>query len=162
MRGHALGIVNFPNGRKSRVTALKPGRKLQAGYVLIYSPRHPGANSSGYIQEHRIIAEALYGGPVPKFYIVHHKDENKSNNVLSNLEVMTRLEHSRHHKGWMRVSGEWFKPCGGCKRRLSLDGHFLRYRDHGTGTMRYAAKCHQCRKASLKADNRVRREKAAA
>ena len=29
--------------------------------------------------------------------VVHHKDNNKRNNDLSNLEVMTRSEHIRHH-----------------------------------------------------------------
>lgn len=29
--------------------------------------------------------------------LIHHKDENKSNNNINNLEVMTVLEHNQHH-----------------------------------------------------------------
>jgi len=28
---------------------------------------------------------------------VHHKDEVKTNNHIDNLELMTRLDHARHH-----------------------------------------------------------------
>lgn len=33
-------------------------------------------------------------------YVIHHKDENKKNNNLSNLEIMTRKEHAKEH-GWL-------------------------------------------------------------
>jgi hypothetical protein len=36
-------------------------------------------------------------GPVPEGFIVHHRDEDKSNNVPSNLEAMSRAEHNRVH-----------------------------------------------------------------
>ena len=29
--------------------------------------------------------------------LIHHKDENKNNNSVDNLELMTVLEHNRHH-----------------------------------------------------------------
>lgn len=29
--------------------------------------------------------------------IVHHKDHNRANNDISNLEIMTRAEHTRLH-----------------------------------------------------------------
>lgn len=36
-------------------------------------------------------------GPVPKGFHVHHKDENKSNNSLENLEILTESEHHKLH-----------------------------------------------------------------
>ncbi len=30
--------------------------------------------------------------------VVHHIDEDPSNNEFSNLEVMTRKQHNRHHR----------------------------------------------------------------
>lgn len=48
---------------------------------------------------HREVYEKHYG-PIPEGYIVHHKDGNKLNNSIDNLELMSRAEHaSVHHKG---------------------------------------------------------------
>lgn len=44
-------------------------------------------------------------GPVPEGFIVHHRDEEKSNNVPSNLEAMSRAEHNRIHTVG-RINGE--------------------------------------------------------
>lgn len=38
-----------------------------------------------------------YNGEVPRGYAVHHIDENKMNNELSNLTVITSSEHSEIH-----------------------------------------------------------------
>lgn len=48
------------------------------------------------IDEHRLIWEKAYG-EIPEGYIIHHIDGNKSNNDLSNLQMMSREEHSRLH-----------------------------------------------------------------
>lgn len=61
-------------------------------------------NKQGYMEDagvliHRAIYEAYYG-EIPKGYIIHHKDGNKLNNNIENLECLTRAEHaSLHHKG---------------------------------------------------------------
>ena len=39
-----------------------------------------------------------YFGEIPKGYDVHHKDGNKLNNEISNLELLSRSEHMRHHR----------------------------------------------------------------
>ena len=36
-------------------------------------------------------------GKIPKGYDIHHKDQNKSNNELGNLELVNRTEHRRSH-----------------------------------------------------------------
>ena len=47
---------------------------------------------------HRIMAYTFYG--YKEGYVVHHLDENKLNNALSNLAYLTNEEHnSLHHKG---------------------------------------------------------------
>uniref|UniRef100_A0A6M3LXM7 Putative homing endonuclease n=1 Tax=viral metagenome TaxID=1070528 RepID=A0A6M3LXM7_9ZZZZ len=37
-------------------------------------------------------------GPIPDGYVVHHKDENKENDSLDNLELMTREDHTFYHR----------------------------------------------------------------
>jgi len=41
--------------------------------------------------------EAHIGRRLKKNEIVHHKDGNRANNQIGNLELMTRSEHARHH-----------------------------------------------------------------
>lgn len=47
--------------------------------------------------EHRKIMENLLGRKLGFNEVVHHKDGNRLNNSLENLEVITRSEHSRLH-----------------------------------------------------------------
>ena len=48
--------------------------------------------------EHRAIMEEHIGRKLSKNEIVHHKDGNKHNNDIDNLQVMSRQEHSRMHR----------------------------------------------------------------
>ena len=44
-------------------------------------------------------------GAIPEGCIVHHKDENKLNWNIENLELLTRAEHIRKHKNTVRRKG---------------------------------------------------------
>jgi len=39
-------------------------------------------------------------GPIPKGYIIHHKNSNRADNRITNLQAMTRSEHMALHKVW--------------------------------------------------------------
>jgi|HigsolmetaAR202D_1030399.scaffolds.fasta_scaffold19645_3 Helix-turn-helix domain of resolvase./HNH endonuclease. len=43
---------------------------------------------------HRDVWE-FYNGPIPDGWDIHHKDGNKSNNDISNLECLPKSEHTR-------------------------------------------------------------------
>jgi hypothetical protein len=45
---------------------------------------------------HRIVWE-YYNGPIPENYDVHHRDHNKSNNAIENLEMLPKDEHARRY-----------------------------------------------------------------
>lgn len=74
-----------------------PDRKLDKniGYVRIYVPMHPEANTWGYVYEHRIIAEQKIGRRLEKNEVVHHVNGKRWDNRPENLEVMDRIEHSK-------------------------------------------------------------------
>ena len=46
---------------------------------------------------HHLVWEKYYGKKVPKGYHIHHKDENKTNNDINNLELMTASDHMKLH-----------------------------------------------------------------
>ncbi len=64
------------------------------GYIVI-AKREDGVRVNQYL--HRIVWEAAYGG-IPKGFDVHHIDEDKLNNSLSNLTLMSHVEHCRMHR----------------------------------------------------------------
>jgi hypothetical protein len=72
-------------------------RKLDKniGYVRLYAPMHPEANTWGYVYEHRIIAENIIGRRLKENEVVHHKNGIRYDNRPENLEVMDKIEHSR-------------------------------------------------------------------
>jgi hypothetical protein len=76
----------------------KDGERItRYGYKDIYKPDHPNSKKDGYIFEHRYVMSEYLGRPLFKWEVVHHIDENKINNDISNLEVMTLPEHQRYH-----------------------------------------------------------------
>lgn len=67
------------------------------GYVDLLKPEHPNSRKSGYIAEHRYVMSQHIGRPLRKDEIVHHINENKSDNRIENLQIMTTEEHTRLH-----------------------------------------------------------------
>lgn len=89
---------NYRNGKIQGAKNKKYGRrKTSIGYieVLIYSdnPYYPMVMASGYVKEHRYIMAKYLKRCLTAEEIVHHKDGNKANNNLSNLEIATKYTH---------------------------------------------------------------------
>ncbi|WP_412095795.1 HNH endonuclease [Bacillus haynesii] len=91
---------NNPNfGNKGPKNPLfKTGTKISRyGYRLLYKPEHPNAQKDGYILEHRFVLAEHLGRPLLDCECVHHKDENKLNNSIDNLEILSKSEHTKLH-----------------------------------------------------------------
>ena len=50
------------------------------------------------MDEHRYIMEQHLGRQLARDEVVHHKDGDKSNNEIENLELMSLSEHARQHQ----------------------------------------------------------------
>ena len=57
-----------------------------------------GYNKKGNVKVHRAIMEEHLGRRLRPDEVVHHKDGDKTNNDISNLEVLTWSEHSSLHR----------------------------------------------------------------
>jgi len=66
------------------------------GYIKILKPEHP-LNNNGYVLEHRLVIEKKIGRYLKRDEIVHHKNRNKSDNRIKNLELLTKKEHDLMH-----------------------------------------------------------------
>lgn len=65
-------------------------------YLYIKSPGHPLADARGWVAEHRLVAweAGLFDDPSLD---IHHRNGNKTDNRLSNLEPLSPAEHARRH-----------------------------------------------------------------
>ena len=96
------------------------------GYMYARTnPPHPKANSNGLYPLHRVLIENKLKRFLQPNEIVHHRNENKSDNRIENLEVLSRSHHSRLHvKSVPLIEIE----CDWCKENFSLKLHTYRLR----------------------------------
>lgn len=71
-------------------------RVSTGGYRFIYVPDHPYAVNN-LVREHRLVMEKYIGRYLLPEEIVHHKNEDKLDNRIENLVIVTRAEHVRIH-----------------------------------------------------------------
>jgi hypothetical protein len=87
--------------------AYKRGYMIRNGYKLILMPDHPDARK-GYVLEHRLIMEKHLGRRLLRSEHVHHLNENRSDNRIENLKLITASEHCSTHKMWLRQTPEGY------------------------------------------------------
>ena len=87
----------------------KGGKRItNQGYIEIKSSEHPFRNKQGYVPKHRLVVEKTLGRYLTRLEIIHHINENPTDNRTKNLYLFSkRWQHAVYHR---------FVKRGKCKR----------------------------------------------
>jgi hypothetical protein len=89
----------WPGLKREKHPCWKGGRLIDTdGYIRIYAADHFVIRKGGYHLEHRLVMERYLNRPLEKNECVHHKNHNRQDNRLENLEIIDRRLHSMHHR----------------------------------------------------------------
>lgn len=125
-----IAALDFAEGKKRRAS---PG----SGTITKYGYRRIKVNRK-YVFEHRAVWEII-NGPIPQEMFIHHKDENRLNNDISNLELVTYESHRRKHSVlYEDKNGVWTKRCRRCGVVFPLSAFY------GETRKRLTAECKPC------------------
>jgi hypothetical protein len=83
----------FDRFRGKNHPSWKGGRTKIGNYVYVKSPDHPNKNSGGYVAEHRLVMEKALGRLLTANEEVHHRNGIKTDNAITNLEVVVKKMH---------------------------------------------------------------------
>mgnify|MGYP001340792255 CR=1 FL=1 len=109
--GHQAAGVNMSGRHGNHAKGEKCGRwnpserrVTSHGYIAIRVPiDHPHAwgpkrlKRFKYAYEHVVVMMAHLGRPLVNGEVVHHRNGNRTDNRIENLELTTPSEHQRHH-----------------------------------------------------------------
>ena len=107
----------LPHGRGENCPRWKGGRRIQDRYVVrwiseqdpYYSMATKKSHGSGDIMEHRLIMAQSLGRCLVRSEHVHHKNGDRQDNRLENLELVSPTNHMLYNK-----------MCAHCKLRKEI------------------------------------------
>lgn len=125
------GLQCFHTSRRKHPCPDNYGSIHRDGYRLVYDKV-----SKTMQLEHRVVWIARHGA-IPQGTQVHHKNGNRLDNRIENLELLKTVEHRKRHAGYVTHSGVTKKTCRQCRKLLPL-GQFYR---KDSGLTSHCRKC---------------------
>lgn len=104
-RGYYIGEDNHIRTNKGNMAS----KLMRNGYFMTSAQYN---KKFYYFMEHRVIYTWIKG-PIPDGLVINHKDYNKTNNSIDNLEAITQKENSEYSRCH-------FNPCRGEKSPKSI------------------------------------------
>lgn len=98
-KGYPLPHISGHSKKKLREKShkWKGGRINNRGYILIFLPEHPNADSKGYVPEHRLAMSKKLGRPLTSNEHVHHINGISDDNRIGNLVLLSKSAHLKIH-----------------------------------------------------------------
>ena len=76
----------------------KGGTTTHREYVLVSVPGHPYAWTRGfYVKRSRLVMEKYLGRYLKPEELIHHINEDRTDDRIENLQIVTRSEHRKIH-----------------------------------------------------------------
>jgi hypothetical protein len=95
-RRYAHGLCSLHYQRYRRKGSPRAKVKVYDGSGWITSNGYRGISVNGkHVYEHRYVMEQFLGRKLPTGWDVHHRNGNKTDNRISNLEIVEHAEHTR-------------------------------------------------------------------
>ena len=109
--------------RYKRTKQTKQGKRIDNdGYVRVSGQfDHPRQCAHNQVYEHILVMEAHLGHPIEWPMQVHHKNGNRSDNAISNLELVTPSQHHIEHN--KRLHLPMFHPKKDKVKSVTPDGN---------------------------------------
>lgn len=127
------GIINddlYERAAKMGV-ALKQGTlNKYDGRVRMFCRKFPGTTKSGYALRSRIVWWVYTGEVIPSGceWNIHHKNHNRADDRIENLEKIKHSDHTHHHHGYKGEGVTWAtKKCTHCREEFKID--VVRFKD---------------------------------
>ena len=89
-RGYYIGKDNHIRSKKGTLSS----KLMRNGYYMTSAQYE---TKTYYFMEHRVIW-VWHNGAIPKGLVVNHKDYNRANNDIANLELMTQKENTEYSR----------------------------------------------------------------
>lgn len=101
------------------------------GRFVVYKPSSANSFYQGYALRSYVVYEFYSGNSVPKGYVIHHFNGDKTDDRFGNLEILTKKTHDELHRK-LRIK-ETERICINCNNKFMIKTWRLNQKDHNRG-----------------------------